>query len=87
MWFGRSALEPARASNYWHQRGNLFMAVELRQSFPVSDAARGLQGNDLSQPTLAPWSKLNWAVFLPLLFVGNVVVATLAWFVVELVMR
>jgi hypothetical protein len=49
------------------------------------------QGEGLSQwgistealPTLTPWSKLSWAVFLPLVFAGNVVVAVFAWFLVE----
>jgi hypothetical protein len=53
------------------------------------------QGDGLSQwgvstealPKLAPWSKLSWSLFLPLVFAGNVVVATLAWVIVGLVMR
>jgi hypothetical protein len=87
MWSGRSALRPARLRISGNSEEISFMAVELRQSFPASDPANILQGNGLSQPTLATWYKLNWAVFLPLLFVGNVVVATLTWFAVELVMR
>jgi hypothetical protein len=39
-------------------------------------------------PTLAPWHhKLEWVPYLPLMLAGNVVVATLAWIIVELVMR
>jgi hypothetical protein len=36
---------------------------------------------------VAPWSKLSWGVFLPLVFLGNVLVAILAWFIVGLAMR
>jgi len=42
----------------------------------VSDAAR-----------LAPWCRLSWCVFVPAVFVGNVGLATFAWFVVELIMK
>jgi hypothetical protein len=38
-------------------------------------------------PKFAPWSKLSWCLLLPLVFAGNVVVAVLAWVIVELVMR
>jgi hypothetical protein len=38
-------------------------------------------------PTLAPWSKLSWGFLLPVVFVGNIVVATSAWIIVGLVMR
>jgi hypothetical protein len=31
----------------------------------------------------APWSALSWGVFVPAVFVGNVVLAIFAWFVVE----
>jgi hypothetical protein len=31
----------------------------------------------------APWSTLSWGVFIPAVFVGNVVLAIFAWFVVE----
>jgi hypothetical protein len=31
----------------------------------------------------APWSAPSWALFVPGVFVGNVVLAILAWFVVE----
>jgi hypothetical protein len=34
-------------------------------------------------PTPTPRSKLSWAVFLPLVFAANVVVAVFAWFLVE----
>jgi hypothetical protein len=39
----------------------------------------------LQVSTLAPWRGLTWLV--PLVFAGNVVVATLAWIIVGLVMR
>jgi hypothetical protein len=38
-------------------------------------------------PSTAPWRNLSWAMFLPLVFAGNVVMATLAWIIVEAVMR
>jgi hypothetical protein len=41
----------------------------------------------LSLPTLAPWSKLNWWLFVPLAFASNVVVAILAWVIIELARR
>ncbi len=76
------------------------MASDLPQGtgarvFSESDAAKGRLGNRFSQgttwpeslPTLPPWSKLSWSLFLPVVFAGNVVVAILAWFVVALVMR
>jgi hypothetical protein len=49
----------------------------------TSDAAKSQHGNGL---TLAPWRKLRRGFFLPLAFVGNVIVATLAWIIVGLVM-
>ena len=39
----------------------------------------------LQLTTFAPWRDLRW--LLPLVFAGNVVVATLAWIIVWLVMR
>ena len=61
---------------------NLVQRDTRASVFRPSDASRR---NGLSTP--APWSKLSWSFFLPLVFVGNVVVAVLVWFVVELVMR
>jgi hypothetical protein len=65
--------------------------------FGSSDASRrdnGYSRRGLSQgtrlegfPALAPWSKLSWGLFLPLVFVGNVVVATFAWIIVGSLMR
>jgi hypothetical protein len=63
--------------------------------FPKSNAPTSWRGNGFSRganrpeglPTLAPWSKLSWGLFFPLVFAGNVVVAILAWFIVELVMN
>jgi hypothetical protein len=40
-----------------------------------------------SPSTRAPWHNLSWGLFLPLVFGGNVVLATLAWFLVGLFMR
>jgi hypothetical protein len=37
-------------------------------------------------PALAAWH-IGWSFFLPLVFVGNVVVATLAWITVAEVLR
>jgi hypothetical protein len=38
--------------------------------------------------TLARWHhKLEWVLYLPLMLVANVAVATLAWFIVGLVLR
>ena len=52
-------------------------------------------GNDLSRAatrpgrlsTQAPWSKLSWLLFVPIVFASNVAVAILAWIIVESVMR
>jgi hypothetical protein len=75
------------------------MASELPQCvteasvFPKSDLAKSWHGSVFSQvdiwpePTLAPWSKLSWGFFLPLVFAGNVIVIGLAWFLFELVTR
>jgi hypothetical protein len=81
---------------------SLIMASDLREDglrrsqndseasvFPHDD------GNGLSQgaiwpqglPTAAPWSNLSWGLFLPLVFAGNVVLATLAWIIVGIVMK
>jgi hypothetical protein len=38
-------------------------------------------------PSSAPWSRLRWDLFVPLVLGANVVVAMLAWYVAELVMR
>jgi hypothetical protein len=36
---------------------------------------------------LAPWSEISWGVAVPAVLLGNVVVAVLAWFIVELIMN
>jgi hypothetical protein len=36
---------------------------------------------------LPPWSTLSWGVFVPAVFVGNVVLAIFAWLVVEWAMK
>ena len=72
---------------------NLFQQDIEAGVFRVADASR--RDNGLSQgaswpeglPALAPLSKLSWGLFLPLVFAGNVVVATLAWIIVGLVLR
>lgn len=60
-------------------------------AFPAPDVAtrrdKGLANWPEGLPALAPWSKLSWGLFVPLAFAGNVVLSTLAWFVVGLVMR
>jgi hypothetical protein len=72
------------------------MASDLRQRateisvFHKSNLAKSRHGNDFlldafwpeNLPAQAPWSKLSWGLFLPLVFAGNVVVAILAWIVV-----
>jgi hypothetical protein len=57
--------------------------------FPNDDCNGLSQGAIWPQglPTLAPWSNLSWGLFLPLVFAGNVVLATLAWIIVGIVMR
>jgi hypothetical protein len=57
----------------------------LQRDTEASGVAESRRGKGLS--ALAPWSKLSWGLFIPLVFAGNVAVATLAWFIVELVMR
>ncbi len=60
--------------------------------FPTSGVTRRRSDDGVSHaifrlkpfPTIAPWSELRWG--LPLVLVGNVVVATLAWMVVRWVM-
>jgi hypothetical protein len=67
----------------------------LQRDTEASDVAVRRRGKGLSQgatwpeslSVLGPWSKLSWGLFIPLVFAGNVAVATLAWFIVELVMR
>jgi hypothetical protein len=53
----------------------------------VSSRDRGarLQTSDATRPAL--WSVLTWGVFVPAVFVGNVVLAIFAWFIVEWTMR
>jgi hypothetical protein len=57
----------------------------LQRDTEASGVAESRRGKGLS--TLAPLSNLSWGLFIPLVFAGNVAVATLAWFIVELVMR
>ena len=40
-----------------------------------------------SLPSAAPWRNLSWTLFLPLVFAGNIVMATLAWIIVEAIIR
>jgi hypothetical protein len=62
---------------------------------PRDNLATSRYGNRLSRaatwpdrlPTQAPWSKLSWLLFVPLVFASNVAVAILAWIIVESVMR
>jgi hypothetical protein len=63
-----------------------FVASDLLQrDTEASGVAESRRDKGLS--TLAAWSSLSWGLFIPLVFAGNVAVATLAWFIVELVMR
>jgi hypothetical protein len=39
-----------------------------------------------SLPSAAPWRNLSSGLFLPLVFAGNVVMATLAWIIVGWIM-
>jgi hypothetical protein len=64
----------------------------LQRDTEASDVAESRRSKGLSQVSeslsaLGPWSPLSWGLFIPLVFAGNVAVATLAWFIVELVMR
>ena len=78
---------------YFSMSSNLFQQDTEARVFRVADASRRdngfWQGASWPEglPALAPWSKLSWGLFLPLVFAGNVVVATLAWIIVGLVMR
>jgi hypothetical protein len=38
-------------------------------------------------PSAAPWRNLSWALFLSLILVSNIIMATLGWIIVEAVMR
>ena len=66
-----------------------YPVMDLRQ-LSASDAQDAGLSQEVvwleSRSTLAPWSVLSWGLFLPLVFAGNVVVATLAWIIVGLVM-
>jgi hypothetical protein len=35
----------------------------------------------------APWSALSWGVLVPVMFVGNVALAIVAWYAVEFTMK
>jgi hypothetical protein len=75
------------------------MARHLSQSdtrtsmFPASTLAMGRQGDDPSQrafrrnepPFFAHWNKPKWGLFLLVVLAANVLVASLAWFIVGLV--
>jgi hypothetical protein len=67
----------------------------MASNLPPRDNVVSRYGNGLSRaatwpdrlPTQAPWSKLSWLLFVPLVFASNVAVAILAWIIVESVMR
>jgi hypothetical protein len=59
------------------------MASDLLQR--DTEASDAVWPERLSTP--AHWSTMSWGLFVPLAFSGNVVVATLAWLIVERVMR
>jgi hypothetical protein len=74
-----------------------FMASNLHPRVTEADALSGFDeptkhyGNWGIRPEkvslAAPWSKSSWGLFLPVVFAGNVVVATLAWFLVGLFLK
>jgi hypothetical protein len=48
---------------------------------------RRMKKTTSSLQAAAPWRDLGWGLLFPLVFAGNVVVATLAWIIVGWVMR
>jgi hypothetical protein len=59
------------------------MASDLLQREPEASGAVWPERLSIA----APWPKTSRGLFVPLVFSVNVVVAILAWFIVELVMR
>jgi hypothetical protein len=51
----------------------------------TSRGRKAVQTFDVARTT--PWSTLGWGVFVPAVFLGNVVLAIFAWFVVERAMK
>jgi hypothetical protein len=63
--------------------------LPLRDNVATSRYGNGLPNRATWRyrlPTQAPWSKLSWLLFVPLVFATNVAVAILAWIIVESVM-
>ena len=62
--------------------------------FPICKLAMSRYGESLlqkvigrkGQPSFDRWNRPKWGLFLLLVFIGNVLVATLAWIIVRLVM-
>jgi hypothetical protein len=65
----------------------LILGTVVALVYSVDRAFLDGQPARLSLPTHAPWHNVPWGLFLPLVFVCNVVVAALAWIIVWLVMR
>jgi hypothetical protein len=65
------------------KQGNAAAKQRGRRISMISNLSlRAREGSDTAG--LAPWSVLiSWGVFVPAVFVGNVVLAIFAWFVVE----
>jgi len=75
------------------------MALHLSQRdtkasvFPTSGLAMGRHGDGRSRravrrnepPSFARWNKPKWGLFLLLVLAGNILVASLAWFIIRLV--
>jgi hypothetical protein len=64
---------------------NLIYAAVQRERRPLMISNLILRSRELSPA--APWSVLSWGVFLPVFFVGNVALAVVAWYAVELTMK
>jgi hypothetical protein len=60
--------------------------LPLRDNVATSRYGNGLPNRAAWLPAEAPWSKLSWLLFVPLVFATNVAVAILAWIIVESVM-
>ena len=73
------------------------MASNLHPRVTEADALSGFDeptkhyGNWGTRPEKvslpAPWSKLGWGLFVAMVFMGNSVVAILAWFIVDSLAR
>jgi hypothetical protein len=70
---------------------NLIQIDTDARVFPSSDVRMNQHGNGRPHPSIwrrgpfARWNKPRWGVFLLLVLVGNILVATIAWMIVRLV--